>query len=280
MILFSLISAHYCAQLLLEGLPIFVWASLLHFLLKIAYDLCMVRKKKNSVEQTKRTVRPTSSVASMANFSTTIKQRLQKRAHSSASVCFVEPKGRCEKKESQRLIGSPMHPFIRTMFLSLAIGTAGVLASMVYYIHIARATEQLLYQDASGRITAEIALGSVNGTFIGLIQDLEEQRTDAGGALPIPPKEYLRLRTEQSGVDYDLLNDIAFCESHWRMVQNKKSTAFGYFQILDGTEKLTPQYKKGLRKTDPYANIDMAISLLQKYGTEPWTESKPCWSNR
>jgi hypothetical protein len=61
------------------------------------------------------------------------------------------------------------------------------------------------------------------------------------------------------------------------MVQNKKSTAYGYFQILDGTERLTPQYRAGLRKTDPYVNIDMAIFLYGKYGTIPWMESRICW---
>lgn len=175
---------------------------------------------------------------------------------------------------------SSMHPYIRTMFLSLAVGTVGVFASMAYYIHIARATEPYLFQRTSGRASAEMAMNSVDGSLVGLIQGLEEQRTDAGGMMPILPREYLRIRTESLELDTDLLNRIAYCESHWRMVQNKKSTAFGYFQILDGTELLTPQYQKGLRKTDPYVNIDMAIWLYQRYGTAPWVESQSCWSVR
>jgi hypothetical protein len=182
--------------------------------------------------------------------------------------------------ERARKIGSPMHPYIRTMFLALAVGSIGLFASMLYYIHIAHATENSLLSDTASRINAEAALASVDGSFTGLIQDLEAQRKDAGGALPIPPREYLRLRAEQTGVNYALLNRIAYCESHWRMVENKKSTASGYFQILDGTEQLTPQYREGLRKTNPYANIDMAIFLYEKYGTIPWMESQDCWSNK
>ncbi len=92
----------------------------------------------------------------------------------------------------------------------------------------------------------------------------------------LTPKEYL---FEQCIGDCDALalDAIATCESQWRMVKNATSSAYGYFQILDSTERTTPQYKEGQRKFDPYANVDMAIWLYEQYGTNPWNESKGCW---
>ncbi|MFZ2681754.1 MAG: hypothetical protein WAZ14_01515 [Patescibacteria group bacterium] len=97
---------------------------------------------------------------------------------------------------------------------------------------------------------------------------------------PPTPREYLAERCEEVGCDFVLLDTIIFCESTWRMVKNSSSSAFGYFQIIDGTEKTTPQYAAGLRKFDPYANIDMGIYLNSKRGTNPWNESKGCWQWR
>lgn len=91
------------------------------------------------------------------------------------------------------------------------------------------------------------------------------------------PKEHLYQAATERGLDYGLLAQIAKCESHWRMVPNARSSAYGYFQILDATEYHTPQYKEGRRKFDPITNVDMAVYLFERYGTNPWNESKPCW---
>jgi hypothetical protein len=61
------------------------------------------------------------------------------------------------------------------------------------------------------------------------------------------------------------------------MVKNATSSAYGYFQIIDGTERTTPQYALGRRKFDPYTNIDMGLYLYETRGTNPWNESKGCW---
>ena len=166
---------------------------------------------------------------------------------------------------------SPLHPYMRAMFIALAIGSIGVFGSMFYYIKVAQATAPILDVAAS-----TISEGLMQGTFAHAVRDLESQR--AGMDL-VPPREYLRKQAEAAGADYNLLRTIAYCESKWQMKQNTKSTAYGYFQIIDGTEKLTPQFAAGLRKTDPYVNIDMAIFLYQKYGTIPWTESQDCWKS-
>ena len=77
--------------------------------------------------------------------------------------------------------------------------------------------------------------------------------------------------------DFTLLDAIITCESSWHMVQNAQSSAFGYFQIIDATERGTPQYAEGLRKVNPYTNLDMGLYLYQRYGASPWSESRGCW---
>ena len=173
--------------------------------------------------------------------------------------------------------GPDMHPYMRTMFATCAIGTISVLVCMGYYIHVAQATEWMM-QEGSTPVTSTVAVAS-DSPFFSVINDLENQDADSYLVAHTPPREYLHRQLEAIDLEdrYDLLNRIAYCESKWQMVPNAISSAYGYFQIIDGTEKLTPQYKAGLRKTDPYANIDMAIYLYQKYGTLPWVASRHCW---
>src|SRR5689334_9932506 len=81
---------------------------------------------------------------------------------------------------------------------------------------------------------------------------------------PLEPREYLAQECQKLDYDCTLLDTIAFCESSWHMVQNSRSSAYGYFQIIDSTERTTPQYAEGRRKYDPYTNIDMALYLYGK----------------
>jgi len=104
------------------------------------------------------------------------------------------------------------------------------------------------------------------------------QARNADQVIPVQtPREYLFAQCEVVGCDADMLDAIATCESQWRMVGNTGSTAFGYYQILDSTERTTAPFKDGQRKFDPYANVDMGIYLYQTRGTNPWHESMGCW---
>jgi len=94
---------------------------------------------------------------------------------------------------------------------------------------------------------------------------------------PPTPNQYLATICHEPDCDLTLLNTIISCESGWRMVKNSRSTAFGYFQIIDGTERTTPQYAEGQRKFDPYANLDMGLYLYETRGTNPWVSSRSCW---
>ena len=91
------------------------------------------------------------------------------------------------------------------------------------------------------------------------------------------PRAYLQMRSEELDLPFALLDKIVECESNWRMVKNPYSSAYGYFQIIDSTEKTTPQYKRGDRKFNPYTNIEMGIYLYTTRGTNPWNPSKGCW---
>lgn len=93
------------------------------------------------------------------------------------------------------------------------------------------------------------------------------------------PRQYLLEQAKERGLNYNLLDRIVWCESHWRMIGNNKSSAYGYFQILDSTEKTTPQFLEGRSKYDPYTNIDMGLYLFETRGSSPWNESRSCWGS-
>jgi hypothetical protein len=168
-----------------------------------------------------------------------------------------------------------LHPYIRTMLLSLTAGTAGVIASTIYYVHVAEATKPFLEARA---VPAAAAVSLSETPFVELAEGIDAGGGEETVTLRPPPKEYLRQRAAELGYNAALLDRIAYCESRWRMVKNRISTAYGYFQIVDGTERMTPQYRAGYRKTDPYANIEMALYLYGKQGTRPWFASRRCWS--
>lgn len=92
-------------------------------------------------------------------------------------------------------------------------------------------------------------------------------------------RDYLKQRAEEEGFPFALLDRIVKCESGWRMVKNPISSAYGYFQIIDGTERTTPQYKAGQRKYDPYVNMEMGLWLYKTRGANPWYPSEHCWGS-
>ena len=143
---------------------------------------------------------------------------------------------------------------------------------------MARKHKQSSWKSMLATVVASSSLVAMNFTGVFLLKDNPFE--PPAFVPPPPPREYLAQQCQALGCDALMLDTIAFCESSWRMVKNSHSSAYGYFQIIDGTEKTTPQYKDGERKFDPYTNIDMGIYLYQTRGTNPWNESRPCWSWR
>ncbi|MBD3251458.1 transglycosylase SLT domain-containing protein [Candidatus Uhrbacteria bacterium] len=162
-----------------------------------------------------------------------------------------------------------IHPYIRTMFLSLLAGTISVGISALHFVQVDAAMQPQL---EAASVPMRDAASMIDTPFVVPLEGTDR------AVIKVPPKEYLKIRTEELGYDHALLYRIASCESGWRMVKNRRSTAYGYFQIIDGTERMTPQYKSGRRKTDPYTNIEMALYLYGKQGTIPWLASRHCWS--
>lgn len=190
------------------------------------------------------------------------RSRVRKGSHRSTAVVRRPNKAPLLRRE------------VKTMFLSLAAGTIMVAGSVAYDHAVSAQTRAFLVPQ---EISRDRILSHDAEPFTTMLLDLENQDMRAASLKPFP-REYLKLRSEEEGLNYRLLDRIAYCESKWRMVKNSRSSAYGYFQIIDGTERLTNAYQEGHRKEDPYANIDMAIHLYEKYGTIPWASSRPCWA--
>jgi hypothetical protein len=132
-----------------------------------------------------------------------------------------------------------------------------------------------------GSLIFRLALLTISGLlFIGLSLFYEHMMAKhylTFAAEQIHPRLYLQEQAKQRDLPFALLDRIVWCESHWQMKANSRSTAYGYFQILDNTETTTPQYRAGLRKFDAFTNIEMGLYLFEKHGAQPWHESRSCW---
>ncbi len=94
-------------------------------------------------------------------------------------------------------------------------------------------------------------------------------------------EEKIRVKALENGFDPDLLAKIAWCESRYENVPNHKYdgengmyTAYGPFQILKSTAL---DYSTEDRKIVDN-NIEIAMLIFKDRGSQPWNESKFCWS--
>ncbi len=87
----------------------------------------------------------------------------------------------------------------------------------------------------------------------------------------ISPQDYLK---QLAGSDYELLYKIAVCESGFKSVKNKNSSASGIFQFIASTWSKWGQGDI----MDDYNNINAAVDLFHAEGTRPWESSYQCWS--
>lgn len=96
----------------------------------------------------------------------------------------------------------------------------------------------------------------------------------------LTPRQKLHLTMGLSELESDLLDRVATCESGWKMVPNSDgSSAYGYFQIIASTERMTPQYSAGGDRHNPNDNVEMAVWLYKEGGgIEHWYPSEGCWS--
>lgn len=91
----------------------------------------------------------------------------------------------------------------------------------------------------------------------------------------------IRGKAIEHGLDPDLMVRIADCESQFKNVPNYlydgedgRYTAYGPFQVLKSTAS---DYSDKDRKIVDN-NIEIAMLLFKDRGSQPWNESKSCWS--
>lgn len=92
------------------------------------------------------------------------------------------------------------------------------------------------------------------------------------------PQEYLMLNAAPA-----VMIDIARCESGTRQFYDDGSlvrdgvtgTHVGLFQISEGWIKTAKTFDDDIYM--PRGNVDFALRLYKKYGTQPWNASKFCW---
>ena len=98
--------------------------------------------------------------------------------------------------------------------------------------------------------------------------------------------QLIATKSKEHGVDANLTQAIAFCESTYKQFDARTGTVLrGVHNPLDvGLFQINEKYH--LKKSqelgfDIYSvegNIDYALWLLKAQGAHPWKWSKPCWS--
>lgn len=80
-------------------------------------------------------------------------------------------------------------------------------------------------------------------------------------------------------IDPELLLKIAECESGFQIdIKNKRSSASGLFQFLDGTFFSYAQaYELPLEKNNPEVQAELAAKMISNGGLSHWNASRSCW---
>lgn len=74
-----------------------------------------------------------------------------------------------------------------------------------------------------------------------------------------------------------ILKTIRYCESKDNyLAENRRSTASGAYQALDGTFNNYQGYARA-KDAPKYVQDQFALELYQRRGTSPWNASKSCW---
>lgn len=90
---------------------------------------------------------------------------------------------------------------------------------------------------------------------------------------------YIQEYAAEFGVDPNLLDRIARCESGYRSnARNRNSTASGVFQFIRGTWNTTIEGQAGMSPFDARANVRAAARKISEGGLRAWNASKRCWS--
>lgn len=93
----------------------------------------------------------------------------------------------------------------------------------------------------------------------------------------LTPRQYLWLIAAEDETQARELDLLIRCESGWKMIKNRTSSAYGYCQFLDSTWRNTEgRMGKDIERTDPYDAIDACVWLYSEDGITHWLESQGC----
>ncbi len=100
--------------------------------------------------------------------------------------------------------------------------------------------------------------------------------------------ELIQKESKEYGVDANLAQAIAFCESNHRQFTDDDGTVLrgvhnpldvGIFQINEKYH-LKASQELGLDIYSTEGNIDYALQLMSREGARHWKASQPCWSQK
>lgn len=100
---------------------------------------------------------------------------------------------------------------------------------------------------------------------------------------PVKPTDavwLIKYYAKKHWVNEKLALNIAWCESGYRNVKSKSSSASWIYQHI---ARYRPTRAKKYGRWDATvfnieANIDVSIQMIRDQGTSPWNESKYCWN--
>lgn len=105
-------------------------------------------------------------------------------------------------------------------------------------------------------------------------------------AVEILSRERVEALIDQYAAKYQVssttMRGIIKCESGYnQLAKNKRSSAAGFAQFLDGTWKSAMKslgYGLSFTQYDGDKNLEALAYVLHTQGTRPWNASKACWS--
>jgi soluble lytic murein transglycosylase-like protein len=111
-------------------------------------------------------------------------------------------------------------------------------------------------------------------------------RERAVPAVEILSRERVETLIDQYAAKYQvsstIMRGIIKCESGYnQLAKNKRSSAAGFAQFLDGTWKSAMKslgYGLSFTQYDGDKNLEALAYVLHTQGTRPWNASKACWS--
>lgn len=115
---------------------------------------------------------------------------------------------------------------------------------------------------------------------------IARERTAVVPSVSILSRERVETLIDEKAAKYQVsaatMRGIIKCESGYnQLAKNKRSSAAGFAQFIDGTWKSALRalgYDQSITQYDGEKNIEALAFVLSTQGTRPWNASRSCWS--